>query len=381
MSHHETDSEKHQVAAALIRGKISRAFSHEPPVTQSEISHRAYFEKLAASGASAEQIQQAWHAYYQGLSSDEKRRVWQEYYGETSHQSLQPDPQAMQADPVATVGAIDHPKTPGRRRTITPSKRLESVADVKQEILQRVTQRAGHLRRNKHVRGLSFAFITGALVFIVNFNELAVAQIKAYVAPGSQSSTPVIIGSGADQPVGPEAKVIIPKINVEVPVVYDEQSVDERKVQAALERGVVHYADTPRPGELGNVVVVGHSSNNLFNGGKYKFAFVLLAKLENNDTFVMNYESKRYIYRVYNKKIVKPNDVSVLGVAEKPYTVTLITCDPPGTAVNRLIIQAEQISPAVEQTSSQPVGGAPLPEQVPGNAPSFFQKVRNWLFH
>ena len=150
--------------------------------------------------------------------------------------------------------------------------------------------------------------------------------------------------------------------------------------QKALESGVVHYATTPNPGEKGNAVIFGHSSNNIFNKGKYKFAFVLLSRLEPGDLFYINKDSKRYAYRVYKKDIVKPTQVSVLGATDKVATVTLITCDPPGTSLNRLVVVGEQISPdpSVNTTST-----ASKPEHqpvlLPSNSPSLWQRLVGWF--
>lgn len=212
------------------------------------------------------------------------------------------------------------------------------------------------------------------------FNERFIAP---FVTPSRNvSDTPIIVDPVASNSVGPENKVIIPKINVEVPVVYDVPGISEKDLQSALERGVVHYPQSPVPGQNGNVVVVGHSSNNIFNNGKYKFAFVLLSKLQEGDTFMLNYNGQRYVYKIYSKKIVKPNDVSVLGPTDKLATATLITCDPPGTALNRLIIVGEQISPATNNNiaaapTSTNVAGTPA--ILPGNAESLFHRLFGWL--
>ena len=62
----------------------------------------------------------------------------------------------------------------------------------------------------------------------------------------------------------------------------------------------------------GNAVIVGHSSNNLFNPGKYKYAFVMLNKLQAGDTFMLNYSGQRYVRaKVYQTQIVKPSDTWV----------------------------------------------------------------------
>jgi sortase A len=216
-------------------------------------------------------------------------------------------------------------------------------------------------------------------IFMISFfNERFIAP---FVTPSrTASNTPIIIDPNAK--VGDESLIIIPKINVEVPVVYDTPSIAEDDIQASLENGVVHYPTTPRPGENGNVVVVGHSSNNLLNRGKYKFAFVLLNRLEPGDTITMQYGGKRYVYKVYETIIVKPNEVGVLGPTDKKASLSLITCDPPGTSINRLVVRAEQISPSTDNnvaSTASDVQATSVPQVVPGNAPSLFDRLFGWL--
>jgi sortase A len=208
------------------------------------------------------------------------------------------------------------------------------------------------------------------------FNERFIAP---FISPSRQVSATPIVGSGSD--IGPDNEIIIPKINLEVPVVYGSDTTSEDAIQKNLENGVVHYSTSAKPGENGNVVIVGHSSNNILNKGKYKFAFVLLKKLEIGDTFSLNQGGKRYTYQIYEKKIVKPTDVSVLGSAAKSNSATLITCDPPGTSLNRLIVIGTQISPdpsanpaTTKQTPTLQSSGV-----LPGNSPSLWQRVKNWF--
>ncbi len=79
--------------------------------------------------------------------------------------------------------------------------------------------------------------------------------------------------------------------------------------------------------------------------------------------------------------IVKPTDVGVLGPTDKTATLTLITCDPPGTSINRLVIKAEQISPAATANiaAADPTVSENVPQIVPGNAPSLFERLFGWL--
>lgn len=145
-------------------------------------------------------------------------------------------------------------------------------------------------------------------------------------------------------------RLVINKLNISAPVNYDLTEVDEKNFQIALRDGVVHYPDTAIPGQPGNIVIFGHSSNQLWAKGNYKFIFAPLDKLENGDSIILDYKGNRFIYTVTNKKIVKPTDLSVLDTTSSK-RLTLITCTPVGSNTSRLIIEAEQTAPASSVTS------------------------------
>ncbi len=210
------------------------------------------------------------------------------------------------------------------------------------------------------------------------FNERFLAP---FITPSRTVSDTQIIIDPSSTTAGPNPEIIIPKINVEIPVIYSEPSIEDHAVQRALQDGVLHYATTPNPGEVGNGTIFGHSSNNILNQGKYKFAFVLLQRLETGDTFILQKDSKRYVYRVFAKKVVKPEDVSVLEDSQgKPATFTLITCDPPGTSLNRLVVTGEQITPDPSSNiASSATGNQSKPKVLPSNSPSLWQRFTNWI--
>lgn len=179
--------------------------------------------------------------------------------------------------------------------------------------------------------------------------------------------------------VSPEPTISIPKINVNAPVVY-EKSIIEEDVQRALQGGVVHYGTTAKPGEKGNTVIFGHSSNDWWEPGDYKFVFVLLDKLAPGDKITVNYESRRYTYEVTGSKVVEPTDVGVLNPTSEP-TLTLITCTPPGTAWKRLVVTAKQIdpAPATAATASKTTTSAPQPLPGQSEKPGFGEQlIRAW---
>lgn len=375
-----------QPAVELIRQKLENLYAKEPSAKEElaeakaagkgRSKHQQFMYQLSRSGKSLAEIQTAWHNYYIGLPNDEKHQVWQEFYAEhariSRHHQAQPTTATSTVHHEAPIQTAARPATKSDKRTLP---------QIKQQLLGRLQSRQkvqGTHHLQSLVFGLGMGFLVLSILLFGFFNERFIAP---FITPSrSVSSTPIIIDPTSTA-VGPEAKIIIPKINVEIPVVYDEPSIEEAAVQRALEDGVVHYATTPNPGELGNGVIFGHSSNNILNKGKYKFAFVLLKRLENNDTFILQKDGKRYVYRVYDKKIVKPQEVSVLGNTSKAATFSLITCDPPGTSTNRLVVIGEQISPdpGLNVASSIKPNETAKPNILPSNAPSLWQRFKNWL--
>jgi sortase A len=375
-------------AADLIRTKIAKLYKHEPDAVNETLEavqlpakerspHQKFMYELSSSGKGLDEIQTAWHQYYIGLSDKQKHEVWQEFYAANHHQAgpAAQQPEVLPAQPV--FSSFEPVKTAPKPVSVP-----RSIADLKKQITHKVKNRR-KLNRKQHIQSLAFGLSIGALtVAILLFGLFNERVIAPFITPSRDvSATPLILGPDSNT-VSAEAKVVVPKINLEVPVVYDVPTIEESAVQKGLERGTVHYATTANPGEKGNAVIFGHSSNNILNHGKYKFAFVLLNRLEVGDTFYLHKDGTRYIYKIFEKKIVRPTDISVLApVAGKVATATLITCDPPGTSVNRLIVVGEQISPdpSANQASSA-LATDQTPEVLAGNAPSLWSRFVNWIF-
>ena len=374
---HNTTQSNNDPAVNLVRNKVASAFDDEPSAKQEieevnqlqhkKSKHQAFMYELSHSGKSLADIQTEWHAYYAKLPDNEKHEVWQEFYAEHNKQKPNSNHEAAST-------------SNGSSQAHEQTNQQKSVAEVKQQLIPKQKNKK-RLTKNQNLKSIFFGLSVGVItVFILLFSFFNERFIAPFITPSKAvSSTPIIIDSNNSN-VGPEPKLIIPKINLEVPVVYDVTSIDEKAIQAGLENGVVHYITTPTPGQTGNVGIVGHSSNNLLNKGKYKFAFVLLKNLEVGDVFYLNYQSKRYVYKVYEKKIVRPNEVNVLGPQAKTSTATLITCDPPGTAVNRLVVVAEQITPDPSKNSPSTINAnGPTPTEVPGNAPSLWSRIYDFF--
>lgn len=397
-------NDQDNLAIEMIRGKINALFEEDKSISndQQQIpqqiirptksKHQLFLDKLSNSGKPLAEIQVLWHQYYTDLPDKEKHEVWQEFYAENSthshtenkHQEL-PKVNTVDATAIKPVHNKTKLATSAHRHRTRKTKKLQdkrTVSDIKRQVTHRVRSRA-KLRRNSHLRSLLFGLSMGSVVVVLMlfgfFNERIIAP---FITPSRTVSSTPIITDLSSKAVGKDPKIIIPKINVEIPVVYDEPSIQEDAVQKALERGVLHYATTPNPGEKGNTVIFGHSSNNILNSGKYKFAFVLLSRLEKNDTFMLEKNGVRYVYKVFERKVVPPNDLSVLKNHGDKSTATLITCDPPGTSINRLVVTGEQISPSPAKNIASSLSNdthLKVPSKLPSNSPSLWSRFVDWF--
>jgi LPXTG-site transpeptidase (sortase) family protein len=379
------DSIVSNTAADLIREKVAQIYKEEPDAKEEieeaeaakpKSKHQKFMFELSNSGKDLATIQTEWHDYYANLDSEEKYEVWQEFYDSQSSTSHHPavNPTSPKPDQKSLAENRNQVIKPKRPKAAAQRKPKEIQAAIKDKVTAN-----GKLTAKHQLQSLMFGLGMGFLVIFIFlfgfFNEVIIAP---FIQPSRASAdTPIIINTSVAPTTTPE--VIIPKINVEIPVDYNETSTNESTIESDLEDGVVHYPTTVLPGQDGNAAFFGHSSNNIFNGGKYKFAFVLLHTLVNGDTFYLTYSDKVYIYKVISKNIVSPSDVSVLNpVAGQTATATLITCDPPGTSINRLVVVGQQISPDpstdTAAATTKPTGSSSTTKQLPGNGPTLWEK-------
>lgn len=382
------DYNGNEQAANMIRDKIKRLYGEEPAAMEeakeaeevlSRSKHQQFMHQLTTLGLNLAEIQTKWHEYYISLPDNEKHEVWQEFYAsntnrfpikiqETQKSSKQPeqiinDPQTLAEHKHQVTSHAKHsrPASPPIRDDREPQA-------IRQKILEAVTAH-GKLKAKHHFQSLLFGLGLGSIIIFVFlfgfFNQVIIAP---FIQPSRiVTATPVIIGTN-NLTATSKPEVIIPKINVQIPVNYTVKTTDEYVIETDLENGVVHYPTTVMPGQLGNAAFFGHSSNNILNPGHYKFAFVLLHTLVPGDTFYLTYNSHLYVYKVISRHIVNPNDVGVLGsVPGQIATATLITCDPPGTSLNRLVVVGQQISPNPSNNTAPTQQLAATPATNPGN--------------
>lgn len=147
--------------------------------------------------------------------------------------------------------------------------------------------------------------------------------------------------SQAPQTEQNEARVIIPKINVNAPIVFP-QTIDNDELLSYLEKGVIHYRDSAEIGKPGTAIILGHSSAYPWYNGNYGSVFALLEKLEIGDEFIVSYQNKKYYYRVSEKDIVVPLDFKVEEKDNKSHLI-LMSCWPVRTNRLRMVINSDLI--------------------------------------
>lgn len=169
---------------------------------------------------------------------------------------------------------------------------------------------------------------------------------KAPTVPAPSTTFGTLLAEGPTLPMPPvntDFSVVIPKIDVNTPVVADVNPGDKKAYLDALNHGAAHALGTAKPGQIGNSYIFAHSTANPLNIERYAAVFTLLSKLNAGDRITTFYQGKRYDYAIDRKYTVDFNDVSPLTATFDRPVLTLQTCDPPGTEFHRLILVAHLI--------------------------------------
>lgn len=136
----------------------------------------------------------------------------------------------------------------------------------------------------------------------------------------------------------------IPKIGLDVVVVQGTTA-------SALRAGAGHYVDTPLPGQPGNVGIAGHRTT-------YGRPFNRLDELAPGDTVELETPFDVFTYKAIdpfaghgNPWVVLPTQYEVLSQDVQGSFLTLTTCNPKGSAKQRLIMRFQLVSsrPLVKQ--------------------------------
>lgn len=144
------------------------------------------------------------------------------------------------------------------------------------------------------------------------------------------------------QPAGKDS-IVIEKIGVSAPVIWNVSVVNEEEYFEALKKGVAHAKGKAMPGQVGNVYLFAHSSIEFWKMGPYATVFNQIRRLEVGDKIHLFYKGARFDYEIFEKQTVPGFDLTPYDAKYDESVLTLQTCDPPGTQLNRLIIKARLV--------------------------------------
>ncbi len=316
-----------------------------------------------------QQYHSAWQNYYQ--------QYFQRYYAGHLQQT-----QSALASETAKSQALEvkTKQLESRPREMT---REEAANDLRAQLRQKVASRATKIKKSRHFYPILAASLVMLVFLFLQYNRNLFAYIEAYIMPRTSIPDNIIVDPTSTVAVSEDPRIIIPKLSLDVPAIYDntmgktnKETYD--KQMAAMAKGVAWFGvpkANSKPGQIGNTVLAGHSSSEWFDNGDYKFIFARLEQLQNDDTIYLNYKSVRYTYKVTQMRVVAPNDVAALQVDTDKPLLTLITCVPIGTANSRLLVTAEQISPDPAKAQPAPSASSSDNTALPGQTPTFVDRL------
>jgi sortase A len=127
-----------------------------------------------------------------------------------------------------------------------------------------------------------------------------------------------------------------------------------------LEKHLIQYPGTAKPGQLGSPVIFGHSILRQFynpsidNPQRYVSIFSKIMTLKNGDRIFVDYDGIRYTYEVKDKVEVHPEDLFILEQHYNNRQLKLITCVPEGTYLRRGVIIASLVDLTNTESSRSP---------------------------
>ena len=313
----------------------------------------------------------AWQNYYQKYYSDYYSKAAKSYL---ENEKLKSDRREHDATVLETPQLATNP---------TDEEEQGIISSLKSTIRRRATSKAKVSKRFKKFIPLFAGALVVLLILFLQYNRLIFAPIMAYVSPGNSEDNGIsAIDPTLSTAVGADNRLIIPKLNVDVPVNFGIAN-DTNTINMAMENGVAQFSipgASAMPGEIGNLVITGHSAGDIYSNNQYKFIFSGLERLTAGDLVYIDYQGTRYTYSVTKKETVEPTDVAALVYETSKPMLTLITCTPLGTSRYRLLVTAEQVNPVPSgATQAEYTEDAGVGEAMPENEPTFFERIWRWL--
>lgn len=381
-----------QAAAAIARKKVLAAYAESAKKAQKQANENDAHMKSEPitskiDSESWKKYHSAWQNYYQ--------KYYSEYYSKAARAYIEKEKlkeAREKAEEEEILNSITRSSAKLNKKSglslnedgTDDGNESTTIGNIlRSKIRKKAVESAKKTRRGRKLIPILAGLAVVLLILFLQYNRLIFAPIMAYVSPGNVPASDIeAIDPTITQAVSSDPRLIIPKLNVDVPVHF---GISLSEVMPAMADGVAHYriaGASAFPGEIGNLVITGHSAGDVYSSNPYKYIFSGLERLEDGDLIYVNYNSVRYTYSVYKKEVVEPSNVAALVIDTDKPVLTLVTCTPLGTSRYRLLLFAEQISPSYEKAEKEenvPTIDTNDDTSLPSNEPSFFEGIWNFL--
>ena len=389
-----------QAAAALARKKVLAAYAESAKKAQAAANSGENNAHLKSEPIAQRIDSESWKKYHSAWQ-DYYQKYYSEYYSKAARTYIEKErlkDAREKAEEEEILSSLAKSSAKVNQKTglslgtgvdaqgsaYQDSENSDSISgNLKRVIRKKATENAKKSRRMRRLIPIFSGLTVVLVILFLQYNRLIFAPIMAYVSPGNVPPSEIeAIDPTITQTVSPDPRLIIPKLNVDVPINF---GISLNEVMSAMNNGVAHYriaGASAYPGEIGNLVITGHSAGDVYSSNQYKYIFSGLERLDNGDLIYVNYQSVRYTYRVIKKEVVEPSNVAALVVDTDKPLLTLVTCTPLGTSRYRLLVTGEQISPSyegAEESEDLPTIDRNEGIDLPSNEPSFFEGIWNWL--
>lgn len=205
-----------------------------------------------------------------------------------------------------------------------------------------VQGRSARLRRTKRRRKGKALIVVGLSLILAGL--LALAGIYAYIYYTDRkaaSAQEELFQQWEEDPIPSEqgnvsmgdgiARIMAPRIGLDA-IVVELWGLDDAD---NLRRGPGHIPTTAYPGQPGNCVISGHRTT-------YGAPFRHIEQLAAGDEITLVTAENRYVYEVYEQRIIQPTDLTVLE-QEGAAKLTLTACHPWYSAAQRIVVIARLV--------------------------------------
>lgn len=202
-----------------------------------------------------------------------------------------------------------------------------------------------YISKKRRPRAGSLIIVTVALVLFGAGLYILSLVAAPTVLPIIQK-TDVINPETLKNPVASDNRIIIPKIGV---------SIAYREGESALNDGAQwRYPDRGNPETGGNFILAAHRFTLASTPQEtvVRSPFYRIDKLVVDDEIIVDYQGKRYGYKVAKIFDVKPTQVEIEAPSSTP-KLTLYTCSLGGASDGRVVIQATPLGEVTIRSDTQ----------------------------